>query len=116
MEPAGVALASISVFLQIFDTCDRLYQGCKLLGNFGDDFWNVQSSLNLQWRRFYYIMRDKRVPPERLEGDTLSRADRDAIKQTLQRMESHFAVCNQLIARYIGQRKFVLVKSLARKC
>lgn len=94
VEPVGITLASVGLFLQIFDTCDRLYHGVKLTWRFGDDYDAMQIEFEMQWARFDSLLRTRRVSQNQID------ANRSVISRYLEQMRKYFAECNKLMKWY----------------
>ena len=102
MEAAGVALASIDLFLNIFDTCDRLYQGFKLTAAFGEDFENAIAELEMQWSRFRVCVKLRRIDPDQIDRNNLDAGNAHMIKVYLRTMERYFSDAHSINKRYVS--------------
>ena len=101
-EVVGITLASVSLFLQIFDSCDRLYHGYKLNHRFGTDFENTEIELEMQWARFEILVNRERVRQNEIELSDRNRNKHETICKGLKLMERLFRDCNTLMKRYDG--------------
>ena len=102
-EPVGITLASVSLFLQIFDSCDRLYHGYKLNRRFGTDFENVQIELEIQWARFDILVNRRRVRQDEIEPSERNPNQHETVRRGLTLMERLFGDCNALMKWYDGE-------------
>ena len=100
VEPVGITLSSISVFLDVFDVCDRLYRGVKLTWRFGTDFWQLQQALDAQWARLETTVRKRMVKSTEIEVDNPDHYVTKTIRNQLESMRIYFDGCNKLMARY----------------
>jgi Prion-inhibition and propagation len=105
VEPVGITLASVGLFLQVFDVCDRLYHGAKLTWRFGTDFELIQIALEVQWARLDTIVRKRRIKVTEIDVDNPDHYVTFTIKRLLESMKIHFERCNQLMAWYDGESK-----------
>lgn len=102
MADPAVILASVSLFLDIFDTCDRLYQGRKVTAAFGEDFENAIAELEMQWSRFSVCVKQRRILPDQIDRNNLNTGNAHMIKDYLRTMERYFAAAHQINKRYLG--------------
>lgn len=112
-EPVGITLASVSLFLQIFDSCDRLYRGYKLNRRFGTDFESIQIELEIQWARFDIIVNRRRVRQDEIESSDRNRNQHETVRRGLKLMEGLFGDCNNLMKWYDGEGQ--LIKTFPNK-
>ena len=108
-EPVATTLASISLFLQIFDSCDRLYHGYKLNRRFGTDFENVQIELEIQWARFEILVNRQRVRQDEIELSDRNRNQHETVRRGLKLMEGLFGDCNALMKWYDGEGQLMKI-------
>lgn len=99
-DAVGTTLASISLFLQIFDSCDRLYRAYKLNRRFGTDSENIEIELKIQWARFDVLVNRRRVRQDEIESSDRNRDKHETIRRGLTLMEGLFRDCNALMKRY----------------
>ena len=102
-EPVGITLASISLFLQIFDSCDRLYHGYKLTRRFGTDFKDAEAELEMQWAGFQILVNRQRVRQDEIESSDRNPNKHETVRNALQHMERLFGECNTLMKWYAGE-------------
>ncbi|KAK3639932.1 hypothetical protein LTR56_012106 [Elasticomyces elasticus] len=100
MEAAGVTLGSISVFFDIFDACDRLYQGCKVTKAFGKDFENAIAELEMQWARFCICVTKRQLSPGHIDQNSLHTGNALLIQKYLKTMLSYFESAHEINERY----------------
>ncbi|KAK4998427.1 hypothetical protein LTR66_002327 [Elasticomyces elasticus] len=96
VEPVGVTLASMGLFLQLFDTVDRLWEGFKVTASFGDDWEAVQVELRMQWWRFETVYKIRKIPRSEIDGN------REMLKDYLKLMLDYFKICQDLSTWYTG--------------
>lgn len=104
-EPVGITLASVGLFLQIFDTCDRLYHGYKLTWRFGRDFTLVQSALDMQWARLDAMIQRRLVRWQEIDVSNLNHNTTLTIQRHLNSMKTYFEICNKLMKWYDREGK-----------
>ncbi|KAK4984027.1 hypothetical protein LTR50_006866 [Elasticomyces elasticus] len=97
VEPAGITLASIGLFLQLFDTVDRLWEGFKVTASFGDDWEAVQVELRMQWWRFETVYKIRKIPRSEIDGN------REMLEDYLKLMLHYFKTCQDLCVWYTGE-------------
>ena len=103
VEPVGITLASVSLFFQIFDVCDRLYHGYKLTRRFGEDFQILQQALETQWARLDTTLRRRRVRGDEIDVNSPDHYVTGVIKRHLESMRTYFGRCNKLMEWYDGE-------------
>jgi hypothetical protein len=106
MDPTGVTLASISLFIQLIKTTDRLYAIYKAISSFDEDFREEQLKLQAQWIIYDNWVNVAELPSSRLPGGHLSEEDTLFVEEFLKLMERHFGDCNQLVGKYTGHSEF----------
>ena len=109
VEEASIVLASVGVFLQLYDTCDRLYHGVKLNRRFGDDYMSAQIELEMQWCRLHEILQRPRVLAKDCNIQDPKNAQRKQLARYLGQMEKYFKTCNELMTWYDGKGELELL-------
>jgi hypothetical protein len=105
VEPVAATLASLGLFLQLYDTCDRLYHGFKLTRRFGEDFENTQIQLDAQWARLDTLWNRRRVRRDMIDLGVSNDYVIETLKRLLELMKRYFAECNRLMEWYDGESK-----------
>jgi hypothetical protein len=106
MDPVGITIAGISLFIQILQSIDTLYQGCKTFVNFDEEFHSLQLELKMQWYRYYSSTRCVRLPSRGRPGGVLSEDDIEFIRQYLENMNVYFQECYRLVSKYTKDGKY----------
>lgn len=61
IDPVRVALGSASLFFVLYDTCDRLYQGCQKMRYFGEGLLQERMIINCLMSSLSVIMDTKTI-------------------------------------------------------
>jgi hypothetical protein len=99
-EIVGITLASVGLFLQLYDACDRLYHGYKLTRRFGHDFEDVQVELQMQWARFDTLLKRRLVSSQEIDVHNPSHRITSTIYRYISLMERYFKTCHELMKWY----------------
>jgi hypothetical protein len=109
LAAAGKVLQIFSTVHDVYDTCDRIYQGVKLTRALGSDFECVQARLQVQWGIFTSIAERVKIA-HRSGGPLDERKCRlenvRTIKEATAAIQHYFQTCHKIIAKY-GARQMV---------
>ena len=102
-EPISGSLAAIALLFPVYDSCNRLHDGCVAMKSFGRDVQLLWIELDGQWVRLKLIMqRDRSRVQNPPEPDDRYHHVTTAIKDQLAIIESHFRDCESLVSKYLG--------------
>ena len=102
-EPIAGSLAAIALFFPVYDSCNRLHDGCMVMKSFGRDVQLLWKELDGQWVRLQLIMqRDHSRVQNPPDPDDRHHHVTTAITDQLVMIESYFRDCESLVLNYFS--------------